>query len=226
MAAWEQPVLLLWGEDDRLVPVAVAERLNDAIPASTLGLVPDSGHLLLDDAFASVGEMIVEYLRARYLRAPHDHGGITMLQLERRPAPDRPRAVRAGRRRAGADRSVAAGGGTERMTRARLFLSGIEADGRHGARSGEKDAPQPFVVDLDLEVNVGEDRIDGTADYRDGHRAGPRRRGGGLVRPDRVDGRGDRARVPHVRPGAARHRHRAQAERRRSDSASRAPRRR
>jgi pimeloyl-ACP methyl ester carboxylesterase len=85
MAAWEQPVLLLWGEDDRLVPVAVAERLNDAIPASTLGLVPDSGHLLLDDAFASVGEMIVEYLRARYLRASHDHGGITMLQLERRP---------------------------------------------------------------------------------------------------------------------------------------------
>ena len=52
------------------------------------------------------------------------------------------------------------------MTRARLFLSGIEAEGRHGARSGEKDAPQPFVVDLDLEVAVGEDRIDGTADYR------------------------------------------------------------
>jgi pimeloyl-ACP methyl ester carboxylesterase len=85
MGAWEQPVLLLWGEDDRVVPVSVAERLNDAIPASTLGLVPDSGHLLLDDAFASVGEMLVEYLRARYLRAPHDHGGITMLQLERRP---------------------------------------------------------------------------------------------------------------------------------------------
>jgi pimeloyl-ACP methyl ester carboxylesterase len=86
MAAWEHPVLLLWGEQDRLVPIEVAERLNDAIPASTLGLVPESGHLLLDDAFASVGEMIVEYLRARYLRAPHDHGGITMLQLERRPA--------------------------------------------------------------------------------------------------------------------------------------------
>lgn len=53
------------------------------------------------------------------------------------------------------------------MTRARLFLSGIRADGRHGARSGEKDLPQPFVVDLDLEVNVGEDRIGGTADYRE-----------------------------------------------------------
>jgi len=48
----------------------------------------------------------------------------------------------------------------------RVFLSGIEVDGRHGARPGEKDAAQPFVVDLDLEINVGDDRIDATADYR------------------------------------------------------------
>jgi dihydroneopterin aldolase len=49
---------------------------------------------------------------------------------------------------------------------ARLFLSGIHAEGHHGARAGEKDAAQPFVVDLDLEVSVGDDRIDATADYR------------------------------------------------------------
>jgi len=52
------------------------------------------------------------------------------------------------------------------MSRARLFLSGIQTEGRHGARPGEKDAPQPFVVDLDLEVEVGEDHVAGTADYR------------------------------------------------------------
>jgi len=50
--------------------------------------------------------------------------------------------------------------------KARLLLSGIHAEGHHGARPGEKDAPQPFVVDLDLEVEVGADRIDATADYR------------------------------------------------------------
>jgi len=50
--------------------------------------------------------------------------------------------------------------------RARLFLSGIHAEGRHGARPGEKDQAQPFVVDLDLEVEVGGDHIDETADYR------------------------------------------------------------
>ena len=52
------------------------------------------------------------------------------------------------------------------MRTARLFLSGIRAEGRHGARPGEQDEPQPFVVDLDLEVEVGEDSIEGTADYR------------------------------------------------------------
>ncbi len=50
--------------------------------------------------------------------------------------------------------------------RARLFLSGIRAEGNHGARPGEKDRAQPFVVDLDLEVEVGSDTIEATADYR------------------------------------------------------------
>lgn len=85
MAAWGFPIFLLWGEEDPYLPVTLAERLSDAMPASTLGVVPDSGHLLLDDAFDSVGMLIHEYLRARYLGAPHGHEGIVMLQLERRP---------------------------------------------------------------------------------------------------------------------------------------------
>lgn len=85
MATWELPVFLLWGEEDRFVPLEVAERLNEAIPGSALGVVPDSGHFLLDDAFDSVGVLIAEYLRARYLGAPHGHEGIVSLQLERRP---------------------------------------------------------------------------------------------------------------------------------------------
>jgi dihydroneopterin aldolase/2-amino-4-hydroxy-6-hydroxymethyldihydropteridine diphosphokinase len=52
------------------------------------------------------------------------------------------------------------------VTASRLFLSGIAANGRHGARPGEKDEPQPFVVDLDLEVEVAQDAIEATADYR------------------------------------------------------------
>jgi len=48
----------------------------------------------------------------------------------------------------------------------RLFLTGITARGRHGANPGEKDEPQDFVVDLDAEVEVGDDRLTSTADYR------------------------------------------------------------
>ena len=52
------------------------------------------------------------------------------------------------------------------MSTSRLFLSGIQVEGRHGANPGEQDAPQPFVVDLYLEVRVDADAIDATADYR------------------------------------------------------------
>jgi pimeloyl-ACP methyl ester carboxylesterase len=90
--AWsgvDYPVLLLWGEEDPLVPVAVADRLNEAIASSTLGLVPGCGHFLTEEAPDTIAPLIHEYLRALYLRAPHGHAdekaGAVMLQLERRP---------------------------------------------------------------------------------------------------------------------------------------------
>jgi dihydroneopterin aldolase len=51
------------------------------------------------------------------------------------------------------------------MMRSRIRLDGIEANGHHGANPGERDAPQLFVVDLDVVVEVGGDRIQETADY-------------------------------------------------------------
>jgi len=88
--AWTFPVLLLWGEDDPYLPVDLAERLNDAIPSSTLGLLPGVGHLVLDEAGPTIVPMITEWLRVRYLHQPHGHGdpngGLVMLQLERRSA--------------------------------------------------------------------------------------------------------------------------------------------
>ena len=95
LASFEFPVLLLWGEDDDVVPVSVAEELNDAIPTSTLGLLPGCGHDLTSEAAATIAPMILEYLRARYLKqshaeahahdADHAHDGVVRIQLERRP---------------------------------------------------------------------------------------------------------------------------------------------
>ena len=47
-----------------------------------------------------------------------------------------------------------------------IRLEGIRVEGRHGAREGERDEPQPFVVDLEVEVEASEDDLDATADYR------------------------------------------------------------
>jgi dihydroneopterin aldolase len=48
-----------------------------------------------------------------------------------------------------------------------LRITGLEASGRHGASQGEMDEPQPFVVDLVLGVEPGEDSVVATADYRE-----------------------------------------------------------
>jgi pimeloyl-ACP methyl ester carboxylesterase len=84
----EIPVLIFWGEQDEFYPPSTAERLNAAIPTSTLGLLPGCRHFLVEDAIETIGPMIYEYLRARYLQEPHGgHGepGIVTIQLERRP---------------------------------------------------------------------------------------------------------------------------------------------
>jgi len=89
LAAIEAPVLIMWGEEDPVFPPSVAERLNDAMPSSTLGLLPGCGHFLVEEAPDTIGPMISEYLRARYSQSPHGHddpkAGVVMLQLERRP---------------------------------------------------------------------------------------------------------------------------------------------
>jgi dihydroneopterin aldolase len=48
-----------------------------------------------------------------------------------------------------------------------LRITGIRAEGRHGARAGERHQPQPFVVDLELVVQPKEDDLATTADYRE-----------------------------------------------------------
>jgi dihydroneopterin aldolase len=50
-----------------------------------------------------------------------------------------------------------------------ITLSGIRAFGRHGADAGEKDVPQPFDVDVSLEIDLtaarASDALADTLDY-------------------------------------------------------------
>ena len=47
-----------------------------------------------------------------------------------------------------------------------MVLTGLRAEGRHGASPGERSEPQEFVLDVDVEVEVGADALEETADYR------------------------------------------------------------
>jgi dihydroneopterin aldolase len=52
------------------------------------------------------------------------------------------------------------------MSTYRLILSGIVAQGRHGANPGEQLEAQEFLIDLDITVNVDGDTLGETLDYR------------------------------------------------------------
>ncbi len=46
-----------------------------------------------------------------------------------------------------------------------IRMSGIRCEGRHGVPDEERERPQPFVVDLEIEVEAAEDDLSATADY-------------------------------------------------------------
>jgi pimeloyl-ACP methyl ester carboxylesterase len=81
------PTLILWGENDPYLPVEVAERLNDAIPTSSLAVLPGCSFLLPEDAPETIAPLAFDYLRSKYLGRPHSHGepGAVSISLERRP---------------------------------------------------------------------------------------------------------------------------------------------
>jgi pimeloyl-ACP methyl ester carboxylesterase len=85
----EVPSIVLWGEDDAFLPAELAERLGDALPMSSVALLPGCGHFLLEDAPDTVVPLIFQWLRRMYLGVPHGHEeGPVTVQLGRRPPED------------------------------------------------------------------------------------------------------------------------------------------
>jgi pimeloyl-ACP methyl ester carboxylesterase len=44
------PTLVVWGDEDRLLPAALAEGWAALLPRSTVVSFPDAGHLVLDES--------------------------------------------------------------------------------------------------------------------------------------------------------------------------------
>jgi 2-hydroxymuconate-semialdehyde hydrolase len=93
LGALDVRALLVWGEDDRLLPPELAERLSDVLPGSTVALLPGCGHLVTEDASEAVLPLITEYLRVHHLQEEHHHHVPTPVELGisfERPPPSDP----------------------------------------------------------------------------------------------------------------------------------------
>jgi dihydrodipicolinate reductase len=66
----------------------LAERLGEVLPECTVALLPGCSHFVTEDAPQTVGPLILEFLRSRYLGESHSHGheaGQVQVYLERPP---------------------------------------------------------------------------------------------------------------------------------------------
>jgi pimeloyl-ACP methyl ester carboxylesterase len=57
------PTALVWGENDRAIPLEVGSRLRDAIPTARLDVVPGARHFTPEEAPREIAEAISELLR-------------------------------------------------------------------------------------------------------------------------------------------------------------------
>ena len=58
-----KPTLLVWGEQDHIVPIRYGQRLHHDIPGSTLVIVPSAGHMILFDAADAVANVLVNFTK-------------------------------------------------------------------------------------------------------------------------------------------------------------------
>src|SRR5262249_8993200 len=58
------PTLVVWGEQDRLLPPDEGRRLAAAIPGSVLAMLPHAGHMPQEEVPAEFSRTVVEFLRS------------------------------------------------------------------------------------------------------------------------------------------------------------------
>jgi pimeloyl-ACP methyl ester carboxylesterase len=72
LGAFEGAAMVIWGEQDPFLPPELGERLGELLGA-TVALLPGCSHFVNEDAPSTVGPIVYEYLRSRYLHQSHTH---------------------------------------------------------------------------------------------------------------------------------------------------------
>jgi pimeloyl-ACP methyl ester carboxylesterase len=59
----DRPAAIVWGEHDPFLPAGIARRLRDAIPGSTLDVIPGARHFTPEEAPRRIGDVLTTLLR-------------------------------------------------------------------------------------------------------------------------------------------------------------------
>jgi pimeloyl-ACP methyl ester carboxylesterase len=60
----QQPMLIVWGAEDELIPLSAGEVIHEKVPQSVLAIVQGCGHLAPAECSKPVIESTVEFLKA------------------------------------------------------------------------------------------------------------------------------------------------------------------
>ena len=63
LSGLKMPVLIVWGEVDRITPLSQGEKIHQLIPQSQLDVVPGCGHLAPNECAGQIGPVVVSFLR-------------------------------------------------------------------------------------------------------------------------------------------------------------------
>lgn len=58
-----QPTLVLWGDEDRLVPLRIAHRFHNDLPNDTLVIIKNSGHVPMEESPQESLAVVLEFLK-------------------------------------------------------------------------------------------------------------------------------------------------------------------
>jgi len=61
LRVFNKPTLVIWSEQDQITPLKYAQRLGRELPHSRVEIVPNAGHLIMEDAPETVGRLIAEF---------------------------------------------------------------------------------------------------------------------------------------------------------------------
>jgi pimeloyl-ACP methyl ester carboxylesterase len=71
-----EPLLIVWGADDHLIPLSVGQQMHQLVPTSELDVLAGCGHLAPNRCSARVAQATADFLKAN----PVPAGSVRTLQ--------------------------------------------------------------------------------------------------------------------------------------------------